>query len=413
MDCITFQALWKELDVRVFSKLIPIIDVDKYIKKLSAYRFLQLLIFAQINEIDSLTAMAKHVKDTKELHTELELDAISTSQLSRKLKHLSPSLFETIFHHLVQTIQRQLQATPTVEQIRRLHIIDSTTMSMCIGQYPWATFRKIKAGVRLHLRVVVQNDMTIPDRGVLLPAKHADRTQMEELITYDEEAIYLFDRGYVDYQQFDRLCEEGISFITRLKDNAIVEVWNEQRPDDESMMRDQEGVLGTNKTKMKHPLRLIQTKDSEGTVIVLVTNCFDRSAKEIADLYRCRWKIETFFKWMKQHLRIKRFWGTSENAVYTQIWVALITYCLQVLLQVKTGYKGTWLEVKRTIRLLLFQPFSEVIRSLFRKPSRKSKGRRTYRWVEEFERIEQQWVEGEVEHLDELEYDPIFLAPWK
>ncbi|MFC0298206.1 IS4 family transposase, partial [Geobacillus jurassicus] len=324
MDCTTFQAVWKELDVRVFSKLIPIIDVDKYIKKLSAYRFLQLLIFAQINEIDSLTAMAKHVKDTKELHTELEFDAISTSQLSRKLKHLSPSLFETIFHHLVQTIQRQLQATPTVEQIRRLHIIDSTTMSMCIGQYTWATFRKTKAGVRLHLRVVVQNDMTIPDRWVLLPAKHADRTQMEELITYDEEAIYLFDRGYVDYQQFDRLCEEGISFITRLKDNAIVEVWNEQRPDDESIMRDQEGVLGTNKTKMKHPLRLIQTKDSEGTVIVLVTNCFDRSAKEIADLYRCRWKIETFFKWMKQHLRIKRFWGTSENAVYTQIWVALV-----------------------------------------------------------------------------------------
>ncbi|MCZ0756213.1 DUF4372 domain-containing protein [Anoxybacillus sp. J5B_2022] len=106
MNCTTFQALWKELDGRVFSKLIPIFDVDKYIKKLSAYRFLQLLIFAQINEIDSLTAMAKHVKDTKELHTELEFDAISTSQLSRKLKHLSPSLFETIFRHLVQAMQR-------------------------------------------------------------------------------------------------------------------------------------------------------------------------------------------------------------------------------------------------------------------------------------------------------------------
>jgi len=93
-------------------------------QKLSAYRFLQLVIFAQINEIDSLTTMAKHVKDTKELHTELEFDAISTSQLSRKLKHLSPSLFETIFHYPVQMIQRPLQATPTVEQSRRLHIID-------------------------------------------------------------------------------------------------------------------------------------------------------------------------------------------------------------------------------------------------------------------------------------------------
>jgi hypothetical protein len=200
MDSTTFQALWKELDTRIFSNLINIVDVDEYVKKLSAYRFLQLLILAQINEIDSLSAMSKHLKDTKELHTELELNATSTSRLSRKLRNLTPSLFETIFHHLVQAIQRQMKTTSTTERIHRLHIIDSTTMSMSISQYPWATSRKTKAGVRLHLRVVVMKDVTIPSKGVLLPAKHAGRTQMEELITYDEEAIHVFDRGYVDHK---------------------------------------------------------------------------------------------------------------------------------------------------------------------------------------------------------------------
>src|SRR5699024_2016770 len=153
---------------------------------------------------------------------------------------------------------------------------------------------------------------------------------------------------------------------------------------------------------MTHSLRLIKTKDSEGNVVILITNCFDMSAKEIGDLYRYRWKIETFFKWMKQHLKLKSFYGKSENAVYTQIWIALITYCLKVLLQLKFNHEGPLLELTRSLRNLLFKPLDTFIRSLFRKPTRKSKGRRKQDWETEFQWLVNQYERGEVEHLTEL-----------
>lgn len=129
---------------------------------------------------------------------------------------------------------------------------------------------------------------------------------------------------------------------------------------------------------MSQPLRLIETEDAEGNSVTIVTNCFGLSAKEIGDLYRYRWEIETFFKWMKQHLRLKTFYGKSPNAVYNQIWIALITYCLTVLLQHHTGYDGQLLDAKETLVNLLFDTFDAFVKALFRPPTRTSKGRRKY-----------------------------------
>ncbi|MEK3988744.1 IS4 family transposase [Robertmurraya sp. FSL R5-0851] len=407
----TINELLKVLDEQTFTKLINVVDIDKYVKKLTAYKFLQLLILAQINELDSLTHLSKHSKDKKELQVHLNMDGISTSQLSRKQCDLSPKLFEKILHHLVFMIQSQMKQSPIVRDIGRLHVIDSSTMSMSISQYPWAKFRKTKAGVRLHLRVVVTKDLTIPDKAVLLPAKHADRTQMNELIEIDPDALYLFDRGYVDYKQFDKYCLEGVRFITRLKKNAEIEVLSEQSPDPENLIyQDAEVYLGNaqNGTKMQHTLRLIKTKDQEGNLVIIVTSCFDLTAKEIGDLYRYRWKIETFFKWMKQHLKIKSFFGKSENAVYNQIWIALITYCLEVLLQFRVSHDGSLLGLKRTLETCLYEGLDAFIRALFQKPSRHSKGRRKYDWEKDFALIVRQFDEGEVDHLDDLTFDPLY-----
>lgn len=166
------------------------------------------------------------------------------------------------------------------------------------------------------------------------------------------------------YKQFDQYCLEGIRFITRLKKNAEIEVISEQIPDPENLIyQDAEIFLGQNqnKTKMQHSLRLIRIKDSEGNPVEIVTSCFDMTAKEIGDLYRYRWKIETFFKWMKQHLKTKSFFGKSENAVYNQIWIALITYCLKVLLQLKFNHTGTLLELKRSLETFLFKGLDPLI----------------------------------------------------
>lgn len=408
----TINELLNVLDEQTFTKLINAINVDKYVKKLTAYKFLQLLLVAQINEVKSLTRLAKRSKDEEELQLHLALDGISTSQLSRKQCSLSPKLFEKVFHHLVLSIQSRMKQSSIVRDIGKLHVIDSSTMSMCITQHPWATFRKTKAGVRLHLRVIVTKDLTVPDKAVLLPAKHADRTQMNDLVEIDPDALYLFDRGYVDYKQFDKYCLEGVRFITRLKKNAQIEVISEQEPDPENLIyQDAEVFLGNeqNGTKMLHSLRLIKTEDAEGNAVEIVTSCFDLTAKEIGDLYRYRWKIEIFFKWMKQHLKIKAFYGKSENAVYNQIWIALITYCLEALLQLKFGYEGSLLEVKSTLETHLFKGIDAFIRCLFRKPQRQSNGRKKYSWVKEFSFIEHQFYNGEVDHLDDLTIDPLHL----
>ena len=408
----TIKELLKVLDEEKFLNVINVSNIDHYIKKLTAYKFLELMIIAQLNEAESLRELSKQLKDDQDIQQTIEMDTISTSQLSRKQCEFSPLMFEKVFRHLVFQAQAQMKHQSMVRDIGKLLVIDSSTMSMSLSQYPWATFRKTKSGVRLHLRVVVTKDLTMPDKAVMLPAKHADSSQMDELVDIDSNAIHLFDRGYNDYKQFDNLCAKDVRFITRIKKNAEIEVVSEQEPDTEqNIFLDQKVYLGNvqNKTKMEYPLRLIKTKDSEDNVVIIITNCFELTAKEIGDLYRYRWKIETFFKWMKQHLKIKSFYGKSENAVYTQIWIALITYCLQVLLQLKFHHEGSLLDLKRTLKNLLFKPLDEFLRSLFRKPARTSKGRKKYNWEEEFQFLVSQFEESEVSHLNDLTYDPIFL----
>lgn len=415
MDKYTTQSTINELlivlDEEKFLKVINVLNIDHYVKKLSAYKFLQLCILAQLKESDSLNALSKELMDKEDYQKTVNLDSISTSQLSRKQCDLPSNLFEKVFQHLVFETQARMKNKTVIGDIGKLLVIDSSTMSMSLSQYPWATFRKTKSGVRLHQRIVVTKDLTIPDKAVITPANQADRTQMDELIDIDSDTIHLFDRGYNDYKQFDRLCSRSVPFITRIKKNAKVEIMSERNPDEENnIFLDQEVYLGNEQTgtKMENKLRLIKTQDSEGNVVNIISNCFHLSAKEIGDLYRYRWKIETFFKWMKQHLKIKTFYGKSKNAVYTQIWIALITYCLQVLLQLKFNHEGPLLDFRRTLQNLLFKPLGDFLHSLFRRPTRKSKGRKKYDWEREFEFIVDQYQEEEVGHLDSVTYDPLF-----
>lgn len=409
----TISELLKLIDEQTFLELSNVENLDKYVKKLTAYRFFQLIIIAQLNEIASLTRVSKQTKDKDDIQKQLGFESISTSQLSRKLNQLPSEMFERIFRYLTMKIQTKMSShSPFIRDITRLNVIDSSTMSMSLNQYPWAKFRKTKAGVRLHLRVIVTKDNTIPDKAKLLPAIHSDRSQMDELIDIDPDTIYLFDRGYIDYKQFEKLCLSEVQFITRLKKNAKIEVLSEQVPDtDQLIFKDQEVYLGNpvSGTQMSQTLRLIETEDAEGNRVTILTNCFGLSAKEIGDLYRYRWKIETFFKWMKQHLKIKTFYGKGQNAVYSQIWIALITYCLSVLIQQKTGFKGQLLEVKDTLKNLLFKGYDTFVKALFRPPSQSSKGRRKYDFERDFKIIMQQYTEGEVEHLNTLDFDPLFV----
>ncbi|MFC0274897.1 IS4 family transposase [Metabacillus herbersteinensis] len=289
--------------------------------------------------------------------------------------------------------------------LEKIHLIDSTTISFCLSQYRWADFRNTKAGVKIHTRVVFYDGEISPDKIIVTPARPADATQLDALMVIEMDALHVFDRGYFDFEKFDHYCKNNIRFCTRIKENTIIHVI-EELPVDPSSAIHREAVVKLG--KMKYPVRLIETKDSQGNPITIIINDAKMSAQEVSDLYRSRWQIELFFKWMKQHLILKKCYGKSANAVYNQIYIAMITFCLTLLLKKKVQYLGTLLDMLEFLGEYWSKSFSVFLKELFKKPDRSSRGRRQLDHDRIYNEILVQFERGDTEHLNDTTYDPIF-----
>jgi IS4 transposase len=197
-----------------------------------------------------------------------------------------------------------------------------------LTKHRWAKFRKTKAGVKLHLRLVfMEKGTSYPEKVVLTTAKEHNRGQLEVMID-DKECMYVFDHGYLDYERFDRM----------------------------TVLSDQMVLIGTTQNRAENYFRLLKVMDSKGNELHLITNRFDLSAEEMSEMYKSRWAIELFFKWIKQHLRIKKFYGQSEWAIHNQVFIALIVFCLHVLVQLETKSKRKTLQISRYSRAALWKP---------------------------------------------------------
>lgn len=338
-----------------FQQKVENLQQDKYVKKLTTKIYFLLLLHAHLHEKESLRAIADGLLD-EELQSELGIDSISASQLSRKNNEVDTSLLSQVFLELVQKIQDHKQHL--IPKGMPLKIIDSSTIPLNLTNYKWASFRKTKSGVKLHLRLVfMDQQQSYPDKVVITNARDHDRNQLEVLVD-DNDAMYVFDRGYVDYEKFDQFFVEGIFFASRLKKNAVVRILESFPVAEGSPIKsDSMMVCGTTQKRTENVFRLIETTDSKGNQLRIITNRFDISAEEIGDIYRSRWAIELFFKWLKQHVRIKRFYGMSETAVQNQIYIALITYCLLVLVQLETSAKQSLLQLRRWLQAMLWKPY--------------------------------------------------------
>ncbi|OPX86901.1 MAG: Transposase DDE domain protein [Pelotomaculum sp. PtaB.Bin013] len=191
-------------------------------------------------------------------------------------------------------MQKTVGTTPSAE---RIHIIDASTITLCLSSYKWADYRKTKAGVKIHQCLVYDkdNDNAYPDRAILTTARKSDKSQLDELLIIDSNALYVFDRGYVDYKKWDDYCEAGIRFVTRIKDNFIINTIDD-KPVDGTNMTESIVILGDpNTTMMRNKLRLIHTVDTTGSPVVILTNDFSIRAQEVSEIYRLRWKVELFF----------------------------------------------------------------------------------------------------------------------
>ena len=397
----TFNEVLNQLPFENFYSLIKETGADKYIKKLFTTKLLYIMFIAQVAQVESLRAMAGRVKNDTDLQDNLKLDSISASQLSRRLKEMSSDFWETVFTQVAKIVMQKnnnhLSVTPYAD---RVHIIDASTITLCLNSYLWADYRKTKAGVKTHQCLVYQNGHSYPERAILTTARNSDKSQLNELLITDPDALYVFDRGYVDYRKWDDYCDAGIRFVTRIKDNFIINIID-QKPVDGANMTESSVLLGDpKKTIMRHQLRLIHTADSKGTPVVILTNDFKLGTLEISEIYRSRWKIELFFKWVKQHLKVKKFYGQSTNAVYSQIWLALITYCLLLLTQINLKAKNSLLDIQRLLRDNLFKPFSVFLAILRRQSTKTSRGRQKNDYNRQFEQLLKEAETGASNFLD-------------
>jgi len=216
-----------------------------------------------------------------------------------------------------------------VELEAAVYAFDASTIDLCLSVFAWAPFRKAKAAIKLHTLLDLRGN--IPTFIHITDGKTHEVNVMDDLVL-EPGAFYLMDRGYLDFSRLFVIHQAGAFFVTRAKSNTQFKRRYSHHVDrtGTSVLCDQTGVLTTHYSSKDYPtpMRRVVVKDDMGKRIVFLTNNFALKPELIADLYRHRWQVELFFKWIKQHLRIKVFFGTSENAVKTQIWIAISTYLL-------------------------------------------------------------------------------------
>ncbi|PKE43702.1 IS4 family transposase [Macrococcoides caseolyticum] len=346
----SFEQWISPIDFKKISKQVTILNLDHYTKKLNTLSFIRLLLFSQLVESESLRAISDSVL-SEELQKTIGFTSISYSQLSRKLAEVPTEIFQNIFLELLDQIHCKNNFSQKRKLTTPLKIIDSSTLPLNLRNHRWAKFRKTKSGVKLHLRLVHMPDCdSYPDNFYITNACENDQNHLE-LFVDDKECLYVFDRGYVNYQRFDEMTDDGYFFVSRLRKNAVHRVIETFEVNENShIISDQMVVVGTTLKRSENYFRRILVKDSSGNELVLITNRFDLSPEKIGEIYKSRWSIELFFKWIKQHLNVKTFYGHSETAVANQVYIAMIVYCLNVISKLSTNSKKNILQITRLLK---------------------------------------------------------------
>jgi IS4 transposase len=251
-----------------------------------------------------------------------------------------------------------------IELAQAVYALDSTTIDLCLALFPWAEFRKRKGAVKLHTLLDLHGN--IPTVIIITTGKVHDVNILDQLII-ELGAIYIMDRGYLDFARLYKIHQASAFFVTRTKINFSRKRLYSQPVDKSTGVQcDQIVVLKNHYAKKDYPekLRRIRYFDSKNKkTFVFLTNNFVLPAITIADLYRCRWQVELFFKWIKQHLRIKAFYGTTENAVKTQIWIAISVYVLVAIVKKTLNLDQSLYTILQVLSLTLFEkePIYQVL----------------------------------------------------
>ena len=352
-DKFVFAQLVSFLNRNHFNYLVRKYEGDKYVKFFSCWNQLLTLMFGQLSNRESLRDLivAINAHQKKSYHLGFGKH-VTKSNLAKANQNRDYHIFEDFAYFLVNEA-RCKRAVDIFKLGGNIYAFDSTTIDLCLDVFWWAKFRKYKGGIKIHTLYDIETQ--IPTFLHVTNAKVNDVNAMD-VIPYEIGSYYVFDRGYNDFKRLYKIKTLDSFFVIRSKKNLQYKCikWKRRLP--KNILSDAEIELTRYYPHQYYPesLRLIRYWDNESNKeFTYLTNAKHLTAQQIANLYKNRWQVELFFKWLKQHLKIKKFWGTTENAVRIQIYAAISAYCLVAIIQHDMKLKRSTYELLQILSISL------------------------------------------------------------
>ena len=332
-DKYVFAQMVEFLDNYKFLRIVKKYDGNKYVKHFTCWNQLLTLMFGQLCNRESLRDLIVALNAHQEKCYHLGVGKhVTRSNLAKANENRDYRIFEDFAFHMISEARKK-RVNDIFKLNGNVYAFDSTTIDLCLKLFPWANFSTYKGGIKIHTLYDVETQ--VPAFIHITEAKINDVRAMD-VITYESGSFYVFDRAYNDYHRLYKIHMMDSFFVVRAKTNIKARVLKWKRRLPKNILSDCEIELTGFYTQKSYPetIRLVRFWDEEDErEFVYLTNAKHIPALQVAELYKNRWQVELFFKWLKQHLKIKKFWGTSENAVKIQVYSAIIAYCLVAIMQ--------------------------------------------------------------------------------
>lgn len=364
---LVFSQVMTYLPLTTFRRCVAAHRGEHKVKDFSCLDQFFAMAFAQLTYRESLRDIEVNLRAQSHrlYHMGFRCATISRNTLANANATRPWQIYADLAQHLIAMARPLYASEPFgVDLDATVYAFDATTIDLCLSVYPWAPFRSAKAAVKLHTLLDLRG--SIPSFIHITDGKTHEVNILDDLVI-EPGAYYLMDRGYLDFARLYSLHATGAFFVTRAKSNTKFKRRYSHPVDraTSNVICDQTGVLPLFYASKDYPasLRRVVVKDDAGERVTFLTNNFALKPEMIAALYKQRWQVELFFKWIKQHLRIKTFLGTSENAVKTQIWIAVCTYVLIAIVKKRLHLPHSLYEILQILSLTMFEttPINQLL----------------------------------------------------
>ena len=343
---------------------------DYKVKEFSCWKQFLCMAFGQLTHRESLsdTMLCLKANANKLYHFGIG-EVVAVSTVTRANENRSFQIYEDLAMMLIQEAKQLYVFDDDLEVALKGNVfgVDATTIDLCLSAFYWATFRSTKGGIKLHTQLDLKT--AIPE-FILFSTASVHDVNVLDVIHFEANSFYIMDRGYVDYKRLYKIDASQAFFVTRAKNKmSCRRVYSHPKDIESGVVYDQSILLNNYYAAKDYPkkMRRIKFIDAQtGNELIFLTNNFHLKATEIAQLYKHRWKIELFFKWIKQHLKIKSFWGHSENAVKTQVWIAISVYVIVAIAKKRFMLKQSLYEILQILSISIFErmPINQLFHRL-------------------------------------------------